>query len=38
MSRFLPLDFNKDGSFTVKDFTALLQIQPHQALLLLFGP
>lgn len=37
MPRFLPLDFNGDGTFTFKDFTSLLQIPPHRVFSLLFG-
>jgi hypothetical protein len=37
-SRFLPLDFDNDGAFTIADIRALLQLAPRTALLRFFGP
>jgi hypothetical protein len=36
--RFLPLDFDYDGAFTVADIKALLQFSPWTAILRFFGP
>jgi hypothetical protein len=37
-NRFLPLDFNNDGAFTVADILALIHVSPWTALLRFFGP
>ncbi len=37
MKRFLPLDFDLDGTLGYGDLTALLQLAPNRALELLFG-
>jgi hypothetical protein len=37
-NRFLPLDFNNDGAFTIADIMALLRFSPWTALLRFFGP
>ncbi|MCX6792033.1 MAG: hypothetical protein NT149_03275 [Candidatus Gottesmanbacteria bacterium] len=36
--RFLPLDFNNDGTFTFADILALIRVPPWTALLRFFGP
>jgi len=37
-NRFLPLDFNNDGAFTLADVLALLRISPLTAISRFFGP
>jgi hypothetical protein len=37
-SRFLPLDFNSDGAFTLADILALIRISPLTAISRFFGP
>jgi len=37
-NRFLPLDFNNDGAFTIADVLSLIQVSPITALLRFFGP
>jgi hypothetical protein len=37
-NRFLPLDFNNDGAFTIADVIALMRISPWTATLRFFGP
>jgi hypothetical protein len=37
-SRFLPLDFNNDGAFTLADFMALVRVSPVTAIFRFFGP
>ncbi len=37
-NRFLPLDFNNDGTFTFADMIALIRVSPATALLRFFGP
>lgn len=37
-NRFLPLDFNGDGTFTFADIETLIQMQPWTAVLRFFGP
>jgi len=37
-SRFLPLDFDNDGAFTLSDIKALIQFSPWTAILRFFGP
>jgi hypothetical protein len=37
-NRFLPLDFNGDGTFTLADIIALVRVSPVAALLRFFGP
>jgi hypothetical protein len=38
LNRFLPLDFNNDGAFTLADILALIRVSPINALLRFFGP
>jgi len=38
MKRFLPLDFNNDGTSTIADLPALFQLQPNAVANLFFGP
>jgi len=38
MKRFVPLDFNNDGTFTIADLFALFQLQPNAVVNLFFGP
>ncbi len=37
-ARFLPLDFNNDGTFTFADILALIRFSPWTAILRFFGP
>jgi hypothetical protein len=37
-NRFLPLDFNDDGAFTLADLMALIRFSPWTAILRFFGP
>lgn len=37
-NRFLPLDFNNDGAFTLADLIALIRVSPVTAIFRFFGP
>ncbi len=38
MKRFVPLDFNNDGTFSIADLPALFSLQPNAVANLFFGP
>ncbi len=37
LKRFLPLDYNNDGAFTLADSLAILDMRPHAVIYLFFG-